>query len=54
LIQAQIHDEKDKKDKSPLERARWAAAKWKAFVVKKRLDREDEGIVDTQVEGILV
>jgi metal transporter CNNM len=54
LIQEQIHDEKDRKDKSPLERARWATAKWKAFVLKKRLDREDEGIVDTQREGILV
>jgi metal transporter CNNM len=54
LIQAQIHDEKDKKDKSPLERARWATAKWKAFVLKKRFDREEESIVETRRGGVLV
>jgi metal transporter CNNM len=54
LIQAQIHDEKDRKDRAPLERAKWATAKWKAFVLKKRLDREDEGVVETQREGVLV
>jgi metal transporter CNNM len=54
LIQAQIHDEKDRKEKSPLGRARWAIAKWKAFVLKKRLDQEDEGIVQIERDGILV
>jgi metal transporter CNNM len=54
LIQAQIHDEKDRKEKSPLGRARWAIAKWKAFVLKKRLDQEDEGIVEIERDGILV
>jgi metal transporter CNNM len=46
LIQAQIHDEKDRKERAPLERARWATAKWKAYVLKKRLDREDEDILE--------
>jgi metal transporter CNNM len=54
LIQEQIHDEKDRKEKGPLERARWAIAKWKAFALKKRSDREDEGISKTQVGGIMV
>jgi metal transporter CNNM len=54
LIQEQIHDEKDRKEKGPLERARWVIAKWKAFVLKKRSDGEGEGIAKTQVGGILV
>jgi metal transporter CNNM len=40
LIQEQIYDEKDKKMKPSLERAKWAAAKWKAFTLRRRLQRE--------------
>ena len=53
LIQEQIHDEKDKKERGPLERARWAIAKWKAFVLKKRYERENEGISKNEVVGIM-
>jgi metal transporter CNNM len=40
LIQEQIYDEKDKNMKPTLERAKWAAAKWKAFTLRKRLQTE--------------
>jgi len=39
-IVGQIKDEKDRSEKAPMERARWAVAKWKAFVLKRRYERE--------------
>ena len=41
LIQEQIYDEKDKKMNPKLKRAKWALGKWKAFVQRKRMQRED-------------
>ena len=42
LIQEPILDEKDKKMNLKLERAKWALGKWKAFVLRKRIQRDDE------------
>lgn len=42
LIQEPIFDEKDKKMNPKLERAKWALGKWKAFVLRKRIQRDDE------------
>lgn len=46
LIQEQIYDEKDKKMKPSMERAKWAIAKWKAFTLRRRVEKEDEGVND--------
>jgi metal transporter CNNM len=44
LIQEPILDEKDKKMSQQHERAKWAIAKWKAFVVRKRANTERENV----------
>jgi metal transporter CNNM len=46
LIQEQIYDEKDRKMNPKLERAKWAIAKWKAFVLRKRIDRDEGNIIN--------
>ena len=42
LIQEPIFDEKDKKMNPKLERAKWALGKWKAFVLRKRIQKDDD------------
>ncbi|KAI2500271.1 DUF21-containing protein [Fragilaria crotonensis] len=39
LIQEHIFDEKDRRF-IPSERLKWAVAKWKAFTLRRRLERE--------------
>jgi metal transporter CNNM len=47
LIQEQIWDEKDKRCDQNLKRARWAVGKWKVFVQRKRMQREDANSVSS-------
>ena len=42
LIQEEIYDEYDKKEKKEFERSQWAVAKWKAFVATRRSQRHEE------------
>jgi hypothetical protein len=39
LIQEQIWDEKDKRADPKFKRAKWAVQKWKAFVLKQRMQK---------------
>lgn len=42
LIQEEIYDEYDTKEKKANERAQWVTKKWKAFVAKKRSQRNED------------
>jgi|NOAtaT_6_FD_contig_121_343186_length_4486_multi_4_in_0_out_0_1 metal transporter CNNM len=40
LLQQNILDEMDRKEREDMDRARWAIARWKLFVKKRRLERQ--------------
>lgn len=40
LLQQNILDEMDRKEREKMDRARWAVARWKLFVKKRRLERQ--------------
>jgi CBS domain containing-hemolysin-like protein len=50
IVGFDVRDEKDRKLQAPLERAKWAVAKWKALVLRRRLERQDAEAFDYQMQ----
>ena len=54
LLQEEIYDEYDRKEKKTFERARWAVDKWRAFVARKRSQRKQSDETHNEETSLLL